>query len=220
MAVARGVFITFEGIEGAGKSVQAQALAAHLERSGAKVRLVREPGGTALGERIREVLLFGQDVSLSPEAQALLFSAARAQLTREFVRPALDAGTHVVADRYFDSTLAYQGYGHGADLGGLRNVTRFAVDDLVPDLTVLLDLPVSEGLRRTRQRSDRWDRFEANDEGFHRRVRDGYLSLARAEPKRFFVVNAQGTEEEIVRKISSRVDEIVRARSSRIAARP
>ncbi len=220
MAVARGLFVTFEGIEGAGKSVQARALAAHLEGSGEKVQLVREPGGTPLGERIREVLLFARDVPLSAEAQALLFSAARAQLTREVIRPALQVGVHVLADRYFDSTLAYQGYGHGADLDGLRMVTRFAVHDLVPDFTVLLDLPVSDGLRRTRQRSDRWDRFEADAEAFHERVRAGYLSLAEAEPNRFFVVNAQDDEDQLARRIAARVDDVLRAASSRIAARP
>ncbi len=219
MAVARGLFVTFEGIEGAGKSVQARALAAHLEGSGVKVQLVREPGGTPLGERIREVLLFAREVPLSAEAQALLFSAARAQLTREVIRPALQVGVHVLADRYFDSTLAYQGYGHGADLDRLRMVTRFAVHDLVPDFTVLLDLPVSDGLRRTRQRSDRWDRFEADAEAFHERVRAGYLSLAGAEPNRFFVVNAQDDEDQLARRIAARVDDVLRAASSRIAAR-
>ena len=220
MAVGRGLFITFEGIEGAGKTVQVRRLAEHLEHEGAKVQLVREPGGTPLGERIREVLLFAREVRLSPEAQALLFSAARAQLTREVIIPSLDAGVHVIADRYFDSTLAYQGYGYGADIEGLRSVTRFAIGALLPDLTVLLDLPAAEGLRRIGQRSGRIDRFEAGDEAFHRRVRDGYLSLARSQPARFFVVNAKAEETEVARLIAGRVDDEIRARSSRVAARP
>lgn len=220
VAVGRGLFVSLEGIEGAGKSVQARALAEHLERSGGRVRLVREPGGTPVGERIREVLLFARDVPLSAEAQALLFSAARAQLTREVIRPALEAGMHVVADRFFDSTLAYQGYGHGANLDGLRAITTLAIGDLVPDMTVLLDLPIEQGLRRSRERSDQWDRFEADDEAFHRRVREGYLVLAGADPQRFFVVDADREQTEVSRMIAAHVDAALRVRSSRIAARP
>lgn len=208
-----------EGGEGAGKTVQSRTLVAHLERRGIHVSLVREPGGTAVAERIREVLLFAKDVPLTPEAQALLFSAARAQLTGEVIRPALDLGTSVVADRFFDSTLAYQGYGHGGDVQGLRAVTRFAVGNTVPDLTFVLDLPAEVGLARIRRRSERWDRFEADDVAFHERVREGYRALAKGEPHRFVVVDATRPELEIAQAIAARVDRELAARSPRIAAR-
>jgi len=208
-----------EGGEGAGKSIQSRTLIAHLERRGIRVCLVREPGGTVLAERIREVLLFARDVPLTPEAQALLFSAARAQLTREVIRPALEGGTSVVADRFFDSTLAYQGYGHGADRNGLHAVTRFAVGDTVPDLTFVLDLPADVGLARTRRRSERWDRFEADDVAFHDRVRAGYRELAATEPQRFVVVDATRPELEIAQAIAARVDRELANRASRIAGR-
>lgn len=215
----RALFVSLEGGEGSGKSVQAKALAAHLEARGDKVVLTREPGGTPLGERIREVLLFAREVPLSAEAQALLFSAARAQLVREVIRPALDAGTHVVADRFADSTLAYQGHGGGADLEGLRPMTRLATGGLVPDLTFLLDLPVEAGLARVRGRSERWDRFETGDEAFHRRVREGYLALARAEPGRFVVVAGERPEAEITREIVARVDALLTSRSGAASIR-
>lgn len=214
MAVARGPFISIEGGEGTGKSVQAQALAEHLGRYGLTVRFVREPGGTALAERIRDVLLFAKEVDLSAEAQALLFSAARAQLTREVIQPALAEGTVIVADRYFDSTLAYQGYGHGVDLEGLRAITRFAVGGTVPDITFLLDLPVEIGLARSRARSERWDRFEADDEAFHERVRRGYLALAAAEPRRFVIVDARAPKSDVTRVVTGRVDELLGGRST------
>lgn len=213
MAVGRGLFISFEGGEGTGKTTQAQLLARHLESKGARVVLTREPGGTPLGERVREILLHALDVPLSPEAQALLFSAARAELVRSVIRPALAEGAHVVAGRFFDSTLAYQGYGHGVDLEALRAVTRVAVGDTVPDLTLLLDLPTESGLARKRAGAERWDRFEADDEAFHRRVREGYLALARAEPQRFVMLAGDRPEGEIAREVAARVDALLSARA-------
>jgi len=160
-----GLFLSFEGGEAAGKSVQAARLADTLATRGRDVVLTREPGGTPFAERIRDVLLHARDVDLAPEAQALLFSAARAQHTRDVIRPALAEGKIVVADRYFDSTLAYQGYGLGADLDGLRAMTRFAVGALVPQRTFLIDVPVAVTLSRLGARSGtaRWDRFHGDD---------------------------------------------------------
>jgi dTMP kinase len=218
VAVGRGLFISLEGGEGSGKTAQAHSIVAHLKGAGLAVQLVREPGGTNLAERIRDLLLFARDVSLSAEAQALLFSAARAQLTNEVIQPALKSGTHIVADRFFDSTFAYQGYGMGADLDGLRATTTFAVHGLVPDLTFLLDIPAEEGLSRRRSVSDRWDRFEMDDIAFHRRVREGYLELARLEPERFVVVDARSTEADVAAIITAKVDDLVRRRSSKITA--
>src|SRR5207237_1523476 len=133
LSMKRGVFLSFEGGEGSGKSVQAKVLVDALQKRGLDVVLTREPGGTAAGERIREIVLHAQEIALSPEAQVLLYSTARAQNVREVIRPALDARKIVIADRFFDSTLAYQGYGHGVSLDQIRAVTSLAVDDLVPD---------------------------------------------------------------------------------------
>jgi len=206
-----GLFLSFEGGEAAGKSVQAARIAENLGSTGRDVLLTREPGGTPFAERIRDVLLHARDVDLTPEAQALLFSAARSQHTRDVIRPALAAGKVVVADRYFDSTLAYQGYGLGADLDGLRAMTRFAVGALVPQRTFLIDVPVAVTLARlaTRSGTARWDRFHGDDRAFYERVRDGYLRLAAAEPGRFVVVDGDRPEEAVAADIRRQVDELL-----------
>jgi dTMP kinase len=207
------LLLSFEGGEGLGKSLQAARLAEGLSSRGREVVLTREPGGTPLAERIREILLHARDVPLSPEAQALLFSAARAQLVRDVIRPALADGKIVIADRFYDSTLAYQGYGHGAELEGLRAVTRFAVGGLVPDRTFLIDAPVEVILRRLAapDRASRWDRFHAGDRSFHERVREGYLRLAAAEPRRFVVVDGDRSEDAIAADIRRQVDTLLGA---------
>jgi dTMP kinase len=184
-----GRFITLEGPEGAGKTVVADRLAAELEARGSAVRLTREPGGTALGERLREVLLDSAGDRIGPRADALLFNAARAQLVAEVIAPALDSGQVVVCARYTDSTLAYQGCGAGVSLADLRALADVATGGLEPDLTVLLDVAPEVGLARKAE-ADR-TRFEAGfDLDFHRRVRDGFLELAAAEPERFVVVDS------------------------------
>ncbi len=207
----RGLLISFEGGEASGKSLQAQRLATALRDRGADVVLLREPGGTPAGERIREILLHAREVTLSPETQALLFTAARAQLVREVIRPALERGAVVIADRYFDSTLAYQGSAGGADLSGLRQITRFAVGDTVPDRTFLLDVPIDVILARSRAReADRpWDRFEVQERAFHDRLREGYLRLAAAEPQRFVVVKGDRDEATIAAEIAREVDAVL-----------
>ena len=206
-----GAFLSFEGGEAAGKSVQAARLAESLGTGGRDVLLTREPGGTPFAERIRDVLLHAREVDLSAEAQALLFSAARAQHTRDVIRPALAAGKVVVADRYFDSTLAYQGYGLGADLDGLRAMTRFAVGSLAPQRTFLIDIPVAVTLSRlsTRSGTARWDRFHGDDRAFYERVRDGYLRLAAAEPGRFVVVDGDRPEDKVAADIRRQVDQLL-----------
>jgi dTMP kinase len=187
-----GLFLSFEGGEASGKSVQAKRLADRLRAEGRDVVAVREPGSTPVGERVRDIVLHAQDIPLAPNAQALLYSTARAQLVRDVIRPALAAGKIVIVDRFFDSTLAYQGYGHGADLDQLRAVTDFTVGDTRPARTILLDLPVeaAEGRAASRKPGRAWDRFEAEARAFHERVRDGYLRLAKAEPQRFAVIAA------------------------------
>ena len=204
----RGIFLSFEGGEGSGKSLQARRLVDSLRARGRDVVLTREPGGTPAGERMRDLVLYARDVSLSPEAQVLLFSAARAQIVRDVIEPALEAGKIVVADRFFDSTLAYQGYGHGVDIDGIRAVTRFAVGALVPDRTFVLDAPLEVTLRRTGRR-DRWDRFETVERAFHERVRDGYLRLAAAEPARFVVISSDRDPDSVSAEIRREVDALL-----------
>ncbi|MBI4493896.1 MAG: dTMP kinase [Chloroflexi bacterium] len=185
------MFITFEGPEGAGKTTHAALLAQRLRAAGRSCVQVREPGGTPLGDRIRVLLLQG-DLAIGTRGEALLYCAARAQVIDEAICPALERGEIVVADRYADSTLAYQGYGRGLDLASLAQVLAFATRGLAPDLTVLLDLPVAEGLERKRRLPpEEWNRFEAEELAYHQRVREGYLALAAAEPWRWVVLDAR-----------------------------
>jgi dTMP kinase len=208
--VKRGLFLSFEGGEGSGKSLQARRLADTLRERGRDVVLTREPGGTAAGERIRDILLHAREIPLSPEAQVLLFSSARAQLVREVIHPALDAGRIVIADRFFDSTVAYQGHGHGVSLEAIRAVTALAVGTLVPDRTFVLDVPVEVGLARSGWRAEaRWDRFEVDAAEFHVRVRDAYLRLAAAEPRRFVIIPADRDEAAIAGDIRREVDALL-----------
>jgi dTMP kinase len=191
-----GRFITLEGPEGAGKTLQAQRLVGALEAGGHRARLTREPGGTALGEQIRSIVLARADGAggIDARADALLFNAARAQLVSEVIKPALAAGEVVVCARFADSTLAYQGYGAGLPIDELRAVAVVATGGLAPDLTILLDLSPEVGLAR--KADDTRNRFEASfDLDFHRRVRAGFLELAREEPERFRVIDAErGTD--------------------------
>lgn len=207
VATQRGAFITIEGPDGGGKTTQAERLAAHLRDRVTRVHLTREPGGTWLGERIRELLLerTGSAAPTDPLADALLFNAARRQLVSEVIRPELDAGATIVCARFTDSTLAYQGHGAGLDIGLLRELNDAATDGLHPDLTLLLDVPVEAGLAR--KAPGDVTRFEAEfDLGFHERVRNGFLSLAAAEPDRIAVVDATGAIDDVSRRIAAIVD--------------
>ena len=184
-----GTFITIEGPEGAGKTTQAELLGRHLTGLGRQAVVVREPGGTPLGEEIRAILLQHREGGIGPRTDALLFNAARAQLVQDVIRPALQRGDTVISTRFSDSTLAYQGYGLGLPLDALREIEVFATSGLVPDRTVLLDLAVQDGLSR-KSPAER-TRFEtAYDLSFHDRVRDGFLALARRDPNRFLIVDA------------------------------
>jgi dTMP kinase len=186
-----GLFITFEGPEGSGKTTQIRLLADWLGEQGREVLTTREPGGTRIGEAIRDVLLSPVHTEMCAEAEILLFSAARAQIVRETLQPHLAHGGVVLCDRFADSTLAYQGYGRLLDLDTLRQITLFATGGLVPALTICLDLPVVEGLRR-KQGGDQaeWNRMERERLDFQERVRLGYLALAAAEPQRWLVLDA------------------------------
>ncbi|WP_288434661.1 dTMP kinase [uncultured Deinococcus sp.] len=192
---APGLFLTFEGPEGAGKSTQLAALVRRLRAAGHTVTETREPGGTLLGTEVRRVVL-DPALEMGPLPEFLLYSASRAQLVAEVIRPALERGEVVVCDRYADSTLAYQGYGRGLDLGFLERVTQEATGGLRPDLTVLLDLDPALGLARAAQRGQP-DRLERADLAFHTRVREGFLALAAAEPGRVLVMDATRPENDL-----------------------
>lgn len=183
------MFITFEGPEGSGKTSQLPALATYLEGLGYKVVCTREPGGTAISDQIREVLTSMKNQELHPRTEILLFLAARAQLVEQVIKPALEVGKIVLCDRYGDSTLAYQGYGHGLDLKILRQMLEFATDHLTPELTLLLDLEVEVGLARKKKGAE-WNRLDAYALAFHKRVREGYHQLIAEEPKRWVTVDA------------------------------
>ncbi len=195
----RGVFITLEGPDGSGKTVQAERLRAALAATGRDALLVREPGGTPAGERIRAILMDRDEssVRLTQRADALLFMAARAQLVETVIRPALERGAVVLSDRYLDSTLAYQGFGGQLGVEELLPVGRFATGGLQPDLTILFDLPVEVGLAR--KSAAETTRFEAHFErSYHERVRAGYLALAAADPDRWVVVDASAPEQDVL----------------------
>lgn len=203
-----GHFVTFEGPEGSGKTTQVRLLAAWLRAQGQDVMTTREPGGTRIGDGIRALLLDPTCAEMRPEAEILLFSAARAQIVGQVIRPHLAKGGIVLCDRFADSTLAYQGYGRQLDLGTLRQITAFATGNLAPDLTICLDLSVAEGLRRKRGGDQaEWNRMEQEQLAFHERVRHGFLALAAAEPARWLVLDATQSVEGIQEAIRKRVAE-------------
>jgi dTMP kinase len=184
------MFITLEGPEGSGKTSHVPSLVEHLKAGGHTVFPTREPGGTAIGEQIRMVIHDLKNVEMHPRAETLLYQAARAQIVEQVIRPRLAAGEIVLADRYFDSTIAYQGYGHKQDLAQVRALVAYATCGLTPDLTILLDVDVEIGLNRKTQEGKEWNRLDAYTIDFHQRVRAGYLELARAEPQRWVVIDA------------------------------
>jgi dTMP kinase len=190
----RGRFITLEGGEGAGKSTQARRLAAALRAAGLDVLETREPGGSPGAEEIRRLLTTGEARRWSPMAETLLHNAARADHLRRTVRPALAAGRWVVCDRFADSTMAYQGYGHGLDRDFIAVLSRAVIDGLEPALTLIFDLPVEQGLARAARRPGAEDRYERMDRGFHEALRRGYLAIAAAAPQRCVVIDASGDE--------------------------
>lgn len=201
------MFITFEGGEGSGKSVQARALYRKLSRLAMPAILTHEPGVTPLGRKVARWLKWGDDMAISPLAELMLFNVSRAQLVSEVIMPGLKSGRVVICDRYADSTTAYQSYGRGLDLSTVRAVNEAAIQGLHPDLTVLLDIPVEVGLGR--KKGEKRDRFEQEALAFHRRVRQGYLALARAEPDRWLVVAAEKSKEEIADIIWNRVKKLL-----------
>lgn len=203
------MFITFEGPEGSGKTTQIQRLAQALIARTQSVVVTREPGGTPIGNAVRQTLLDPAHTAMTPRAETLLFNAARAQLVEEVIRPALRAGQIVLCDRFADSTLAYQGYGHGQDLAPLRALAAYATGGLTPHLTILLDLDPAEGLRRKRAgNGEEWNRMEEHALAFHQAVRAGYHTLAQAEPQRWQIIDATQDADAIHLQILACVDQL------------
>ncbi len=202
----RGLFITFEGVEGAGKSTQIRRLAASLEEEGVSVLVTREPGGTQISERIRELLLERRHHKMVSTTELLLYAAARSQHVVECIVPALEEGQTVISDRFGDATTAYQGYGRGLDRELIRRLNGVATGGLVPDLTLILDVPVKVGLGRARRRRRSMDRLEIENLEFHQRVREGYLTIAKEEPKRVVVINSRRNP----KRVHSEIRELVK----------
>ena len=200
------MFITLEGPEGSGKTTQLPKLADYLRKSGFDVLTTREPGGTSISEQIRTVLHNLENKEMNPRTEILLFQASRAQLVEQVIRPHLAKGGVVVSDRYADSTLAYQGYGHQIDIEPLRVLVTFATGGLKPDLTILLDVDVEIGLRRKELKGE-WNRLDAYNLEFHRRVRQGYLQLVQTEPKRWEVIDASQSPIQVQNEIRRLVTE-------------
>ena len=201
-----GIFITFEGPEGSGKSTQIRLLTERLTARGLNVIALREPGGTAIGDQIRDVLHDMKNQEMDPRTELLLYSASRAQIVAQVIRPHLAAGGIVICDRYADSTMAYQGYGHGLDLDTLRLITEFATAGLKPDLTIYLDIDAEQGLARRNASGEEWNRMDALHLDFHQRVQAGYQALIAADPERWVKIKADQPVQVVQQLISETVD--------------
>lgn len=201
--MSKGIFITFEGIEGSGKTTQAKLLSERLKKEGYKILYTYEPGDSELGRKLRDILL-DSTLKINPVVELFLYLADRAQHMEEKIKPYLNAGFIVICDRFTDSTIAYQGYGRGISIEFIKKLNKFLLDDFTPGLTVLLDLPVQYGLQRN-QKLKKTDRFEMEDIDFHNKVRDGYLKIASAEPERFIILDATESSHEIAEKIYKKV---------------
>jgi len=204
-----GLFITFEGGEGCGKSTQSRLLLKKLEQQNVPVVLTHEPGGTALGNELRRTLKRKRDSSISPHAELFLLAASRAQLVAEVIRPALEEGKVVICDRFTHSTMVYQGYGRGLDFTAIKMVNNMATRNLDPDLIILLDISPKQGLARKQSLKDR---FELEDSSFHRRVRDGYIKMAAAEPDRWLVIDASLPKGRVAEIIWDKVSPLLASR--------
>ncbi len=210
----KGLFITFEGLDKVGKSTQVERLVEYLKSRKLNVMLVREPGSTEISEQIRNILLDKNNAGkISPMTELMLYNAARAQLVDDIIRPALDRGEIVISDRFYDSTTAYQGYGRGIDIELIRSVNMAAIGNLIPHLTILMSVgPLEETINNHErfQSSSSDDRLERESLEFRERVREGFLEIARQEPGRFLVVDAEDTIENVAAKIAQRVDRLLR----------
>ncbi len=204
------MFITLEGPEGSGKTSHIPYLVEYLREKGHVVFPTREPGGTSISEQIRDILHDLKNAEMHPRTETLLYQAARAQIVEQVIKPRLDVGEIVISDRYFDSTIAYQGYGHQQNLSEVRALVNYATGGLTPDLTILLDLDIEVGLKRKTQNELEWNRMDAYTVEFHERVRAGYLEMVKQEPNRWVVVNSdqkwESVQEELKKVIVSRLN--------------
>ena len=199
------MFITFEGPDGSGKTTQVKRIGRKLIEKGFDIVYTREPGGTEISDQVREILMNMKNKQMCPRTEILLFCAARAQLVEEVIRPALQSGKIVISDRYADSTLAYQGYGHGFEQETLKQLLNFTTGNLWPDLTFLLDISAEKGLRRRINNQEEWNRMDDYQLAFHERVRNGYHQLAAADPQRWEMIDADQSEEAVENEIMQRL---------------
>ena len=199
------MFITLEGPEGSGKTSHIPYLVEYLREKGHTVFPTREPGGTSISEQIREILHDLKNAEMHPHTETLLYQAARAQIVEQVIRPRLAAGEVVISDRYYDSTIAYQGYGHQQNLDEIRLLVKYATGGLAPDLTILLDLDVEVGLNRKKQNGVEWNRMDAHEVEFYRRVRAGYLEMVKAEPKRWVVADASQSWDKVQENLREKI---------------
>ncbi len=212
------MFITLEGPEGSGKTSHTPPLVEYLREKGYSVFPTREPGGTSIGEQIREILHNLKNSEMHPRTETLLFQAARAQFVEQVVRPRLEAGEIVLSDRYADSTIAYQGYGHQQDIGQVRALIAYATGGLTPDLTILLDVDVQIGIQR-KQKAHEWNRLDAYTVDFHQRVRQGYLEMVRQEPGRWVILDAGKSWTEVQEALRKAVMRVLPPQEGRVSLR-
>ena len=201
------MFITLEGPEGSGKTSHIPNLVRYLREKRFSVFPTREPGGTSIGEQIREVIHDLKNVEMHPRTETLLYQAARAQIVEQVIKPRLKADEIVISDRYYDSTIAYQGYGHQQDMEEVRMLVKYATGGLVPDLTVLLDVDVEVGLGRKKKNGAEWNRMDAHEIEFYQRVRAGYLEMVKQEPSRWVVIDAVGPWESVQEELRKVIEE-------------
>jgi len=218
------LFITFEGVEGSGKTTQIRRLKKYLTQKGIPCKVTREPGGASIGEKIRKILLNPDHGEMAPATELLLYEAARAQHVNEVIKPLLEKGGVVLCDRFSDATLAYQGYGRRIDLKWIQRLNHLSSHGVRPDVTFLLDCPSDLGLKRAIQRNrtlkqEREDRFEREEIEFHRRVRKGYLAIARKEPRRVKVIDTRPGEEKVFEKIQKIVDNLIEGKKKKFGVR-
>lgn len=204
--MSQGKFITFEGSEGCGKSTQSRSLLEHFQKQGRSVKLIREPGGVVISEKVRGILLDKAHTAMNKECETLLYMAARAQVVEEVITPELKRGTLLLCDRFLDSTVAYQGYGCGVPVDVIKAMGLFATKGVQPDLTFFLDLDTEEGLRR---RGTERDRIELRSKEYHDRVREGYRQIAKAEPNRVILIDGARTREDIFNEIKGRIEALI-----------
>jgi len=214
-------FITFEGVEGSGKTTQIQRLKKYLTQKGIPCKVTREPGGSSIGEKIRKVLLNPDHAEMTPTTELLLYEAARAQHVKEVIKPFLKKGGVVLCDRFSDATVAYQGHGRRIDLKWIERLNRLSSQGIRPDVTFLLDCPSNVGLKRALQRNrvlkqEKEGRFEKEETQFHRRVRKGYLDIAKKEPDRVKVIDTREGEKKVFEKIRKIIDNLIEVKGSRI----